>query len=287
MSQLFFLIIFLLLPLGQASFASQSSLRIVTEHWPPITYESSGSAEGMAVDLARMIQKSAALSQSIEVLPWPRAYHLAVTQPNVLLFTVARNPERERLFTLVGPIANGEIAIYVRGTHDLSKVTLQSLKKNFRIATHRGTVFQNTLEQEGFHNIVPVNSSVNAAKMLMAGRVDAICDDELVVTELFRRAGYNSNPFTKVLSLTHSSFYFAFSRGTSPLTITKWKTAFEEIKRSGQFEHLYKKWFLNLKAPPEVFLSLPPAHPALWLAEKPVKEPRVAELLKFQPPELK
>ncbi|MFV3408717.1 substrate-binding periplasmic protein [Bdellovibrio bacteriovorus] len=287
MSQLFFLIIFLLLPLAQPCWASQFPLRIVTEHWPPITYENSGSAEGMAVDLARMIQKSASLSQSIEVLPWPRAYHLAVTQPDVLLFTVVRNPEREKLFTLIGPIANGEIAIYVRGTQDLGKVPLQSLKKDLRIAVHRGTAFHNILEQEGFANIVPVNSSVNAAKMLMSGRVEAICDDELVVAELFRRAGYKSNPFVKVLSLAHSSLYFAFSRGTAPLTISKWKTAFEEIKRSGQYEHLYKKWFLNLKAPPKVQLSLPPAHPLLKLVEKPAKTPRVAELLKFQPPDLK
>lgn len=287
MSQLFFLLILLLLPLAQPCWASQSPLRIVTEHWPPITYEKSGSAEGMAVDLARLIQKSASLSQSIEVLPWPRAYHLAVTQPDVLLFTVVRNPEREKLFTLIGPIANGEIAIYVRGTYDLSKVTLQSLKNNLRIATHRGTAFQNVLEQEGFRNIVPVNSSVNAAKMLMSGRVEAICDDELAVAELFRRAGYKSSPFVKVMSLTHSSLYFAFSRGTAPQTITKWKTAFEEIKRTGQFEHLYKKWFLNLKAPPEVHLSLPPAHPILKLVERPAKTPRVAELLKFQPPDLK
>ncbi|AFY02477.1 substrate-binding periplasmic protein [Bdellovibrio bacteriovorus] len=287
MSQLFFLIIFLLLPLAQPCWSSQIPLRIVTEHWPPITYEKSGAAEGMAVDLARMIQKSASLTQSIEVLPWPRAYHLAVNQPDVLLFTVVRNPEREKLFTLIGPIANGEIAIYVRGTYDLGKVTLQSLKKELRIATHRGTAFHNILEQEGFRNIVPVNSSVNAVKMLMTGRVDAICDDELAVAELFRRAGYTSSPFVKVLSLSHSSLYFAFSRGTAPLTITKWKTAFEEIKRTGQFDHLYKKWFLNLKAPAGVHISLPPPHPVLKLVERPAKTPRVAELLKFQPPDLK
>lgn len=237
----------------------------------------------MAVDLTRMILKLTSTSQNIEVLPWPRAYHIAITQPNILLFTVTRTSEREKIFTLLGPIANGEIAIYMRNTYDRSKVTLQSLKNELSIATHRGTAFQKILEKKGFQKIIAVNSSVNAVKMLMSGRADAICDDDLAIDEIFRQAGYYSKPFSKVMLLASDSLYFAFSKGTDMQIITKWKTAFEEIKRNGQFKQLYKKWFPRQKAPTEVFLLIPPIQPSLSLYETNLKTPDVlSDLLKVQ-----
>lgn len=253
-----------------------------------MTFEKSGTAQGMAVELTRLIQKNLSMKDEIEVLPWPRAYNTALTQPNVLLFTVIRTPEREKNFTMIGPIADGEISLYMQAhVTATNTVSLEDIKQRFTVGTHRGTAFHTLLKQQGFQHIVPVNSPENAVRMLMNGRVQVLCDDDLAVAELFRRTGYKAEDYVKVASLKSSSLYFAFSRGTEPRVISKWQSALATIKRTGEFENLYRKWFSHLKAPKDLFVLTPPVQVGLRLLETPAKRPQVAELLIFRPPDLK
>ncbi|WP_374000449.1 substrate-binding periplasmic protein [Bdellovibrio bacteriovorus] len=289
MSQLRYLFLFFLLLLSQPGSSHESSLRIVTEQWPPMSFEKDGTAQGMAVELTRLIQKNLAMHGEIEVLPWPRAYNTALTQSNVLLFAMIRTPEREKNFTLIGPIAYGEIALYMPANGRALKNVpdLANIKKSLTVATYRGTAFQSLLKQQGFKKVVPVNSPENAVRMLMSGRVDVLCDDDLAIAELFRRAGYLPQDSIKVASLKSSSLYYAFSRETEPLVISNWQSALAEIKHTGDFERLYKKWFPHLTAPKELHRLTPPSRGSFRLLEMPVKRPQVAELLIFRPPDLK
>jgi polar amino acid transport system substrate-binding protein len=40
----------------------------------------------------------------MEVYPWVRAYKMAQTTPNVMLFSILLNPQRENLFKWVGAL---------------------------------------------------------------------------------------------------------------------------------------------------------------------------------------
>lgn len=245
-----FLLFAFLTLFAQLTLAQSSSLRILTENWPPMSFEKSGAPQGMAVELAELLQKRLGDKNKIEILPWPRAYHLVTTKPNILLFTMIKTPERERLVTLLGPIAHGEIALFARRT--FPQEGLRNLKKDYSIGVHRGTAFQKTLEERGFKKIVAVNSPVNNIKMLMAGRIDFVCDDVLVIKELLTQAGYPSDAYKKVQHLYSSSLYFAFSKGTDQKVMNAWKTALEEVKKNGEFKTLHQKWFGNHPAPSDV-----------------------------------
>lgn len=221
-----------------------------------MSFEKSGEPHGMAVELAELLQKRMGAKNKIEVLPWPRAYRLVTTKPNILLFAMIKTPERQRLVTLLGPIANGEIALFGRRT--FPDEDLHNLQEHYSIGVHRGTAFQKTLEERGFKKIVAVNSPVNNIKMLMAGRIDFVCDDVLVIKELLKQAGYPSNAYKKIRPLYHSSLYFAFSKGTDPKVINAWKNALEETKKSGEFKTLHQKWFGDHPAPSDVTMVSPP-----------------------------
>lgn len=253
--------------------SNSSSLRVVTEYWPPVTFEEDGKPQGMAVELTQVLQKQMNRSEPIEVLPWPRAYHLVLNQPNVLLFTMIDNAERKNLFTFLGPIAQGEIALFARRTTVLDLSDKEKLKK-MAVSVHRGTAFQDTLTRQKYKKIVPVNSPVSGVKMLMAGRVDLICEDVLAVTRMMQEAGYPEDAFIKVATLERVGYYYAFSKNTEPETIQQWKNALEKTKRSGQFKAIYKKWFGNNPAPENVILRL-----AERDLEKPEEKLLWAELL--------
>ncbi len=208
----------------------------------------------MAVELTRQIQQQLSSDEKIEVLPWLRAYNIALSQPNVILFTLAHTEERAKIFNMLGPIASGQIAIFTRTNFSQDKIILENLKQNLRIGTHRGTIFHITLELLGFKKIVPVNSPVSGVKMLMSNRIDAYCDDDLAIAELFRRAGYPHDSYKKILPLASSEFHIAFFKGTSLTTMQAWSEALTKIKQNGEFNRIYQRWLGDRKAPQEVLL---------------------------------
>ncbi len=233
-------------------------LRVLTENWPPMAYEENGKKTGMAVELTQMIQKKIAETTGqispIEIMPFARGYHTTLTRPNTVLFAVARTPERETHFRFLGPITNGEIQLFAK-PHSLLALHKGPVDKNTVIATVRGSVHETYLVEQGYKNIVLVSDPVTNIKLLMAGRVDLVCDDTLAIDELTRRAGFPNVNLPTIHTIAVTSHYYAFSKGTRAETLVIWKKALEEIKRNGEFKTLYSKWFKNLSPSPDVVLT--------------------------------
>jgi len=74
------------------------SLRVVTEDSYPVQYVENGQLKGKNATSINTALEMMKLDASIEVLPWARAYNMALSTPNVLIFSITRTPEREDLF---------------------------------------------------------------------------------------------------------------------------------------------------------------------------------------------
>lgn len=99
---------------GLSAFAQDSPAQItyMTEDYPPDNFVRNGTLTGYSVDLLKALwKKMGCPEQPIQVLPWARGYHNALEMPNHMLFTMARTPEREKLFHWVGPIYRTQIAL--------------------------------------------------------------------------------------------------------------------------------------------------------------------------------
>ena len=87
-----------------AFFAQSQSILVVTEDAPPLQiYKNGELTGGMAVKLVQAIFKQAKLTSDIQVYPWPRAYHMALTQKDTLIFSIAKSPERKDDFISISP----------------------------------------------------------------------------------------------------------------------------------------------------------------------------------------
>lgn len=233
----------------------------MTESWPPIAYENNGQLEGMGVELTEILLKSmpAQLSakSKIEVLPFTRAFNILKTRENALLFTVARTPEREKLFYMLGPLAHGESILFALENSKIDSSNFEELKSTASVATVRGSVYESQLRQHGFKNIVLVNSTITPIKLLMSGRVDLICEGSLVFPFVAKSAGYPNLKLKNITSLGASSLYYAFSKGTDPEIIAQWKQALIQSKKNGSFKKVYSHWFKHTPAPMDVLLVEP------------------------------
>lgn len=229
-------------------------LDVLTEEWGPITFEEHGQARGFAVDVVDAIQERIKTNNVIQVVPWTRGFHEVKSQPNVVLFTVFRSKEREKLFTLLGPIATCEVAFYGLADGNLPIKNIDDAKRVIAIAAKADTWFASTLEKAGFKNLLLTKNPQQEARLLAAGRVDLISNDPVVIEKAFDDIGKKDLKLKRYLTVQKGDLYIAFSKGTPPATIERWRKALEDIKRDGTFAALQQKWLPDTKVLPEVQL---------------------------------
>jgi len=219
-----------------------SSLNVLTEEWGPITFEENGKAQGFAVDVVEAIQEQVKNDSVIQVVPWTRGYREVQNKPNVVLFTVIRSKEREKLFTLLGPIGRCEISFYGLAKSNFKIKNLEDARKVLAIGANQDTIFATILKNAGFDNLVLTKNPQQEARLLAAGRVDLISNDPLVVEAAFKKIGRNDLKLKKYLTIEKGEFYIAFSKGTPHIVMEQWKKGLEEIKTNGTFDKLVHKW---------------------------------------------
>ncbi len=100
-------------------------------------FSQNGEVAGLAADVVRELQRRNDIHAPFAMVPFSRAYMTALTTPNVVLFFATRDPEREKLFQWVGPIANVSASFYAPNG---SAIKIDSLDDAKRISDdHRST----------------------------------------------------------------------------------------------------------------------------------------------------
>lgn len=230
--------------------ATAADFRAVTEDWPPFNYQREGRSTGFAIELLQAA--SSRLGQEIpaEFLPWERAYRIAQHEPNVLIFTMARKPEREALFKWVFPIAPRTIYLYKLAKRtDIQLKTIDDAR-HFKIAT-RGESDAATADllRLGFQSGVNLDmlhggSDENNLQKLVFGRVDLVAASELQLSHTARSLGRQPGEFERTVKLsdTGEMYYFAFSRGTPDALVSRVRKAFEGLSADGTVERIRRKY---------------------------------------------
>ncbi|SMF15844.1 amino acid ABC transporter substrate-binding protein, PAAT family (TC 3.A.1.3.-) [Pseudogulbenkiania subflava DSM 22618] len=228
-------------------------LSLYTEEWPPMTFTSGkGTPDGMAVEVVNELLHRTGQSNSIAVVPWMRGYKLLLTRPNVMLFTVGRNAERERNMTLLGPIAMSSTVLLARSEDVLALQALGSDILKREVAAYQGSIFESTARNKGFSSTRETGSSEEGARMLLAKRVDLWVEGNIAVAQTLQRLGIAPDRVSRVMTLDSLDLYLAFSRGTDRNTILQWQTALRDMKKDGTFQAIHQRWFPGEPAPPQV-----------------------------------
>ncbi|GBC63940.1 amino acid ABC transporter substrate-binding pro tein [Desulfonema ishimotonii] len=225
-------------------------LTILTEEWPPVSFSAPDGPAGLGVDVVREILRRVKREDNIAVVPWARGWKMVTEYPNVILFTMTRTPEREKLVTMIGPVAIGTINFYAKKGSGIRIKTLADAKKVNSIGVSRAAVEEQILTKEGFTNLEATHNPLFSAKKLMKGRIDIWCNANLVAGKILEEAGYSLNDVENVHTLRENHLYIAMSKGTSGDVIVKWLDALTKMKKDGTFTRIYNRW-LPGETPPE------------------------------------
>ena len=147
-------------------------LRIYTEDSPPSTYMEDGRLIGLSAEIVQEIMNRLNVEATIEMVPWARGYNLALSEPNLVLFSTTRLPQRENLFQWVGPLYTQTWGFYKSKQSPLKIASIQDAQKVARIGTYRKDAKRQYLDGLGFKNLVSTNRNINNILHLVRGNID-------------------------------------------------------------------------------------------------------------------
>ncbi|CAN1600628.1 transporter substrate-binding domain-containing protein [Pseudomonas sp. B21-028] len=229
--------------------AAEPALRIVTEELPPYNMTQGGRMTGMSTEVVQAVLKEVGMQTPIQSMPWARAYQLALNDSNVLIYSIARTPEREALFQWVGAIAPTRWYLYSLADRPVKLDSLEDARGH-QIATVNQDVGEQYLVSKGFRIGEELQSSTKYEhnyRKLKVDHVEMWISNELNAQYLVRQNGENpAKVLVRSLPIPDLSsdegLSMAFSRQTPIETVEKFRAGLEAIRRNGVYDAILHKW---------------------------------------------
>jgi len=249
-------VILLLILFSNHCFASHEKVILVTEHLPPYQIANTDSSEvtGFATDIILETLKRAELDYNLNAYPWVRTYNLALKKPNHCIFSVARLPSREDLFTWIGPVTEKNNAViwslksnkhakHIKSIEDLKRY-ITAVNKND--ATHIGMLNLGLTEND---NLYVVQHTQSLVKLLFERpEIDFIVADDITIPHRAKLAGVPFNLLHRVIEVPSLplNFHLACNKQSDKLVITKLTNSLSSIHKDGTYQKILNKWIKEM-----------------------------------------
>jgi ABC-type amino acid transport substrate-binding protein len=229
------LVLFLLL--GPAP-AGAADVRVITENNPPLSFSGTGGPSGLATDLFLRMADRAGLRverRNIGIWPWARAYREILEKPDVILFSMARTAEREKLFRWIGPIMPLRTSLFAMKSRGIVIKDPVKGAWKYRYGTIRASASEQKLIRLGVppYRLESVHDRTLNIRKLVQGHIDIMVANEPATFYSIRRMRLNPDDFEPVYRLMSSDLYYAASRDLDPALVLRLQSALDSLKADG------------------------------------------------------
>ena len=209
---------------------SAEPIAVVTEDWRPYSYAENGVVKGSSTEIVRAVLDRAGITYSIQVLPWARAFRDASVKPNILIYVLGRNPERDASFYWIGEVIPTDHAYFYRLKSRTDIVINNFLDaKKYWISTNNKSSSHKTMIDSGFEKLVIVRHQELAIKMLIHDRIDLLILSESAVEPHFRKLGLSPDLIEPAFRFAKGEGYMAFGKKTDIETVEQVRRAYREL----------------------------------------------------------
>lgn len=225
-----------------AATAGAQAIRGVTED-STYTYLSGGRVVGPVSEVVdATMQRAGFTDYRATVYPWARAYDMALQEPNVLIFLIARTPAREAQFKWVSEFMRLDYHLYKLRTDKEVVVKTLADARAYSVGVVRDDMRQQYLQAQGFTRLVVSAQNSESFRKLLNRQVqlvplsehDAVrfCEDAHVDFGLLER--------THTLDGLSVGLYMAYSRSTADEVVLRTRSAYDKLKAEGSVARLMK-----------------------------------------------
>lgn len=232
--------------------AQATRVDVVTTDAPPFNMLEGDIPSGFATEILREMLAQAELEPHIQFLPWPRALLHVKQEPNTIIYTISRTPEREKQFEWIGPFARHQGFFYKLSSRTEMKLeSLQDVRK-YRVATVRGDAQTDLMLQLGIVDpdlLQLVSDGDTTIRLLLAGRVDLVIANEIGIAWRMKLHGLTDAEVERTVMLVDDAgYYFAVGKGADPALVAKLRRAFAEVKERGSPQRLLERYLPGCKS---------------------------------------
>jgi polar amino acid transport system substrate-binding protein len=218
------------------------SLILYTEDSPPSSYKENDQFTGLSVEIVQEILRRIGRSDAISIVPWARGYELAQSDINTALFSTTRVPERESLFSWVGPLYRQQWGFYRWKGSGVEVANLEAARRVARIGTYFKDAKMQYLQALGFNNLVPTNQNINNVKHLEQANIDLWVSSDFNMPFLAKEADVSPDQLELIYPFHTVDNYIAFSKKTSPHIIRLWQMVLDEMKSDGSYQEMCHRY---------------------------------------------
>ncbi|TSA25098.1 ABC transporter substrate-binding protein [bacterium] len=223
--------------------SEQVKLQIITEDFAPFNFRSEdGEITGQSTEIVQEILSRLNLKIDIHLMPWNDGYELALSEPDVALYSTFRTTEREELFQWVGPIGADEYVFYALKNSGLSINSLEDAKKVQAIGVVQNDARHQFLKQNNVTNLKLYQNDAECYRALASGDVDLVVGSSETMAQMARQAGVDPSELKPVYSLRKTPLYITFNKNTSKDIVKQWQDTLDEMKRDGTFDEINERW---------------------------------------------
>ncbi|GAA3948560.1 substrate-binding periplasmic protein [Allohahella marinimesophila] len=220
-------------------------MTVLTTDFPPYSFSDDGKVSGLSTEIVQAILARANIqTTSYKVYPWARAYTLARTGRNTLIFSIARSTQREDMFQWVGPLAPYQINLYkLRSRKDIRIEDVQQAKL-YQVGGEYLDIKQLYLKSEGFEedwNIELERTAALNVRKLFAGRIDLLPVSSTSLPFIVRKEGFDPADLEVAISLDEisSPLYMAFSLDVPSDVVARAELAFRALTQEGVIQDIH------------------------------------------------
>jgi polar amino acid transport system substrate-binding protein len=224
----------LLLSLHTAA-AGLSGIRIYTSADPPyVDVDAQDNVVGgTTVDRIFSILASLQLPRSmVHAVPWSRGYTLATTEPDTMIFPIAKTKARQQYLIYAIKLVDIPVYFYTLSSRgDLKLKTIDDARQYSVCAIHDDYRYD-YLQEQGFKKIDTADDELTNLKKFLNGRCDLLLSTESGLDNKLQKLGATRQLVTQGIQPKglDSALYAAFNKNTAPEVIA----AFRQAARSAR-----------------------------------------------------
>ncbi len=221
-----------------AAVGDTQELKVVTENWRPYNFLEDGEVKGGSTDIVKQVLLQAEVPFTITVYPWARAYQMALRDPNTIIYTLIRIPQREHVFKWIRPLGKGGTTwLYqLKKSAVVAPKTIEEAK-NYSVVANLDSMDHLWLLDQGFKHIYSPPKVENSIRMFFNGnRADFLAFDDSVIEEEFKNLGFDLSEVVKIIPLFKTPPYMAASLNTSDEMVARLQKAYDELLKANKIK---------------------------------------------------
>jgi polar amino acid transport system substrate-binding protein len=231
------------------SVLAEEDFWILTNPEPPfVELDEKSQLTGYPVDLVRGILQEAKIQQSILTAPWARVEKEARTKANVLVFALARTPEREQEYYWITPITANIFGLYAKKSNQIKMTRFEDIIGVGRVGVLRDDARHELLSSYIPNHISPFSDWQKTMSALLNNKVSAIFFSDAGVEIFCVRLKTDCKQIERIYTYQLTQSYLALSKtGTRPALAKNLTEAASRFKGTREYQQLSQKWINHYK----------------------------------------